>query len=455
MDLRGYLGTMDEKPKLALARAVPSHRLSRLGRLSALTAGVAGNMALGGLAQIGQGKRPVARDLLLTSRNISKITDQLATMRGAAMKIGQLVSMDTGDVLPPELAQILARLRDNAHFMPPAQLKKVLQANWGAGWLAQFSSFDVKPIAAASIGQVHRARLKDGRDLAIKVQYPGVAKSIDSDVANVGALIKMSGLLPKKLDIAPYLAEAQKQLQEETDYLREAEFMRSFTHALHGDIRFAVPEPHSDWTTKSILAMSFVVGIPIEKVANLSQATRDSVAERLIDLTLQELFCFGQMQTDPNFANYLYDQGADQIILLDFGAAQKISPMTVSKYRSLLKAGLQKDAEAIEQSLQHLGFIDSDTATDHRRHVVDMAKLVFDMLGQDRKTDFGTPDFSQQIQAEGLKLAESGFVPPPIPMEVLLVQRKVGGVFLLAKRLGAKIDAKSIILKSITSVLTR
>ena len=200
---RGYLLSMSMKPDDRSPLAVPAKRLTRLGQLGAMTAGVAGNMAANGVVQLGRGQRPSMRGLLLTPSNISRVDDQLAKMRGAAMKIGQLMSMDTGDVLPPELAQIMARLRDNAHSMPPAQLKQVLNTEWKERWLADFAKFDVHPIAAASIGQVHRSQLKAGRDMAIKVQYPGVAKSIDSDVANVGVLMRMSGLLPKGFELAP------------------------------------------------------------------------------------------------------------------------------------------------------------------------------------------------------------------------------------------------------------
>ena len=171
--------------------------------MGTMAAGVAGNMALNGLAQLGRGERPTARDLLMTPRNIQRVADELAKMRGAAMKVGQLLSMDTGDVLPPELADIMARLRADADFMPPRQLKQVLNAELGESWLKRFAGFDVHPIAAASIGQVHRANLKDGQELAIKVQYPGIARSIDSDVANVGRLIKLAGVMPPGFDLTP------------------------------------------------------------------------------------------------------------------------------------------------------------------------------------------------------------------------------------------------------------
>ena len=114
------------------------------------------------------------------------------------MKLGQMISMDAGDMLPPELAAIMGRLRDRAHHMPPQQLDTVLAREWGRDWRRRFAHFQAHPIAAASIGQVHRARLPDGRELAIKVQYPGVKDSIDSDVDNVATLLRVSGVLPKR-----------------------------------------------------------------------------------------------------------------------------------------------------------------------------------------------------------------------------------------------------------------
>lgn len=419
---------------------MPANRLRRFGKLGGMTAGIAGNMALNGLAQWGQGQRPAMRDLLLTPRNITRVADQLAQMRGAAMKIGQLMSMDSGEVLPPELAQLMARLRDDAHFMPPAQLRQVLDAQWGKDWLSAFAKFDVRPIAAASIGQVHRARLKDGRDLAIKVQYPGVAKSIDSDVANVGALMRMSGLLPKGFALAPYLEEARKQLHEETDYAREGAQLARFGGLLADDPAFVVPALHEDWSTGSVLAMSFVAGHAVEHAANAAQDQRDAITGRLIDLTLRELFVFGAMQTDPNFANYLYDPDSGRIVLLDFGAARDIDPVIARQYRDLMQAGLANDVSRLEALATEIGFIAQDTAANHRAQIVAMIRLVFDSLRDNRPFDFTDTALSQQMQVKGMALAESGFVPPPLPIDILLLQRKFGGIFLLGKRLGARLD---------------
>ena len=436
---------MKNEPPQSRPLAVPAKRLARLGQLGSMTAGVAGNMALNGLAQWGKGQRPMMKDLLLTPRNISRVADQLAKMRGAAMKVGQLVSMDTGDMLPPELAQIMARLRDDAHFMPPAQLKQVLNAQWPANWINQLKTFDVRPIAAASIGQVHKVTLKDGRDLAIKVQYPGVAKSIDSDVANVAALIRMSGLLPKGLDLAPYLAEARAQLHEETDYIREAAQTKRFADILADQPQFVVPKLVDDWSTSQILAMSFEPGIAVEEAANDPQEIRDQIATHLIALTLREIFDFGFMQTDPNFANYRYQSDTGRIVLLDFGAARDISAPLARQYRRLLQAGLQDDAAGIQQIAQEIGFIDHATARNHCTQVITMIRLVMKALQDAPLVDFGKVELSQRLQAEGIALAEDGFVPPPLPIEVLLLQRKFGGVFLLASRLGARVDVVGLL----------
>ncbi|MDX8351826.1 AarF/ABC1/UbiB kinase family protein [Cognatiyoonia sp. IB215182] len=445
MDRNDLSGRAGATASSARAISVPASRAARLTQLGSMTASVAGSMALNGVAQLGKGQRPALRDLLLTPRNLHKITDQLAKMRGAAMKVGQLISMDTGEMLPPELAEIMARLRADAHFMPPAQLKQVLNAAWPKGWLGQFAKFDVRPIAAASIGQVHRARLKDGRDVAIKVQYPGIAQSIDSDVANVGTLIRMSGLLPKGFDLAPYMAEARQQLHEETDYELEGSHLTRFDALLRDDPRFRLPALIAEWTTPQVMVMGFINSVPIEDAVDLPQGHRDRIARDLIDLMLQELFIFGWMQTDPNFANYRYDPATDKIVLLDFGATRQISPAIAKQYRRLIAAGIADDADALLATAMEIGFFTAETDPTHSAQIVHMMRHVFRALLENPLYDFADTTLSQQMQAEGMALADAGFIPPPLPIDILFLQRKFGGMFLLANRLRAKVPVAEML----------
>lgn len=413
-----------------------------------MTMGIAGNIAVQALGEVGRGSRPDMRSLLMTPTNLRRVADQLARMRGAAMKVGQLISMDAGDVLPPELADIMARLRDQAHFMPPKQLKQVLNRNWGETWLSSFKHFDPHPIAAASIGQVHRAQLKDGRDVAIKVQYPGIAASIDSDVANVGALVKMSGLVPKGFDLDPYMEEARRQLHEETDYAREGEHLIKFRSLLEKDPRFSVPEFHPDWSTREILTMSYLPGQPIEAVADAPSDDRNRVMTALIDLTLRELFQYNITQSDPNFANYRYDPKTGTIILLDFGATRSLDPSLGRGYGALLRAGLEEDPKALRDTAISMQFIDGTGAFDDQ--VLAMIQTVFDALNADDAFDFADPGLSSAMNAQGRALAEAGYVPPALPMDALYLQRKFGGMFLLGSRLKAKLPVRAHLSQYIT-----
>ncbi len=424
--------------------AVPSGRLARLARLGGMAGGVAGNVAYHGTRAALSGRRPAFRDLLLTPGNARRIADELARMRGAAMKMGQLLSMESGEILPAELSEILGRLRQDADFMPPRQLRDVLEDAWGAGFQSRFARFDVRPIAAASIGQVHRARLPDGTDLAIKVQYPGVRRSIDSDVDNVSALIRMTGLLPQGLDIAPFLVEAKRQLHEESDYRREARYLARFGDLLAGDVDFVLPALHADLSTDSVLAMTFLPGQPVESLVDAPQAARDRVTALLIRLVLRELFDFGLMQTDPNFANYRHDPKTGRIVLLDFGAARDIAPATAQRLRAILRAALSGDDERIDAALRDAGFVDGHTAPHHARLLRDMARTALEPLRTGGLFDFADPAFVARLRRMGQALGEDRSFATIPPMDVLFIQRKVAGMYLLGARLRARVPVAEI-----------
>ncbi|MEM8770660.1 MAG: AarF/ABC1/UbiB kinase family protein [Pseudomonadota bacterium] len=424
-------------------RAVPSRRISRLARFGGLGASVAGNMLADGAARLAKGERPKLNELLLTPKNASKVADQLSQLRGAAMKVGQLISMDGGDFVPPELAEILSKLRDAAHAMPPAQLKRVLNENWGRDWLTRFENFDVKPIAAASIGQVHRARTADGRDLAIKIQYPGVRQSIDSDVDNAASLLRLSGLTPEGVDISLLLEEAKTQLHQEADYIREAERLNQFRTFLADDAAFAIPEVHDDLTTRDILAMSYAPGKAIESAADAPQERRNDIIEKLMGLLLRELFEFKMVQTDPNFANYRIDKKTGKIVLLDFGATRDLPESLSSGYRKLIDAGIREDWSAIKEAVVSMGLAPRDMSAEHEQMMRDVFITAMEPMREDRPFDFADSDVSARLRDEGVKLRTSGFHHLP-PAAAMFIHRKIGGIYLMAAKLKAKVNVHAL-----------
>lgn len=424
----------------ARATAVPDGRLSRLARLGSLATGVAGGMLAEGARQLAAGKRPKVSELVLTPANARRVADQLAQLRGAAMKVGQLMSMDAGNLLPPELAEILARLREDARTMPMSQVVQVLETHWGKGWEQGFERFSFTPCAAASIGQVHRARTHDGQGLAIKLQYPGVRRSIDSDVDNVATLLRVSGLLPRSLDVAPLLEEAKRQLHEEADYRREAENLQRFGGLLANTPEFVLPQAVDALTRSDILAMSWVEGVAVESLADAPQALRDHVASALIALLFRELFEFRLIQTDPNFANYRFDAASGRLVLLDFGATRPYSGTVVESYRRLMAGAIRGDRAAMSTAAQEIGYF-QDTIHAHQRDaVIDLFATACEPLCHADVYDFGASDLAVRLRDAGLKLSlDRDFWHTP-PADALFLHRKLGGLYLLAARLGARVD---------------
>ncbi|MEE4245197.1 MAG: AarF/ABC1/UbiB kinase family protein, partial [Kangiellaceae bacterium] len=267
---------------------IPQSRFSRMARLGGTATQIAGNVVKERTKQWLKGESSSLQDLLLTPGNIQKLTDQLAHLRGAAMKLGQLISMDSGTLLPEELTLIMERLRDNAKPMPLGQVGQILTEQWPNGWQDNFQQFNFTPIAAASIGQVHQATLKTGEQLAIKLQYPGVAKSIDSDVDNVATLLKISGLIPREFELDDLLIEAKKQLHTEADYQLEASHINSYQSLLKHQDDYRVPDVYQDYSSDSILVMSFEQGEKLESITE--QKTANRVITLLFKLLFNEMF---------------------------------------------------------------------------------------------------------------------------------------------------------------------
>lgn len=423
---------------------VPGRRVSRLLQFGRLAGGIAGGAISEGARQIASGKRPSATDLLLTPGNAGRLADRLAELRGAAMKVGQLLSMEAGDFLPPELTRILARLREDAHAMPLGQVAAVLNSAWGSDWSSRFRRFSFTPMAAASIGQVHEAETTDGEHLAVKIQYPGVRDSIDSDVANVATLVRLFRLAPQGLALQPLLDEARRQLHHEADYLREARLLTEYARRLSDDAAFTVPRILPDLTTRDVLAMSFLAGERIETVADAPRATRDRVASRLIGLALREFFDWGLVQTDPNFANFRYDRAEDRIGLLDFGATRPYAANWVAAFRRLLAAAVRADETAVRDAAMEVGYLSADDHTDYQKAIAEMVITAAEPARTPAPFDFAASGLSRRIQEQVMRLrVEQRIWRMPAP-DVLFLHRKLGGMYLLCARLRARVDVAAI-----------
>ncbi|WP_318491111.1 ABC1 kinase family protein [Photobacterium leiognathi] len=423
---------------------VPKGRLSRLTKLGSLASKVATGMVAEGVKQLAAGHRPKASELLLTPKNAQRVADQLAQLRGAAMKVGQLLSMDAGDLLPKELTELLSRLQADAKPMPISQLNHVLIHNWGEDWQDQFAQFSFYPVAAASIGQVHRAKTKDGRDLALKIQYPGIGESIDSDVHNVSTLLNLSGLIPKSIDVSELLEEAKKQLHTEADYQQEANYLKSFSRLMADDPRFLIPEIYDDLTCETILAMSFVEGIEIEQLAKQPQEVRDEVMSLAFTLLFKEVFEFRLVQTDPNFANYRYNPETKQFILLDFGATRAYPEHVAEGYRQLMSGAITQDRDAMLAALKQIGFFHQPIEDVAKQAVVNLCLEACEPLAFNGEYDFGVTDMGKRIRDAGSELSmNSGYWHTP-PADAIFLHRKLGGLYLLAAKLKARVNVYSL-----------
>ncbi|MGB0288863.1 ABC1 kinase family protein [Aequoribacter sp.] len=439
----------DNKPPKQ--KALPSSRFARLSRMARLASGVAGGMVAEGVKQWSKGQRPSMRDLLLTPNNAERVAERLSEMRGAAMKLGQMLSMDTGDFLPKPLADALSQLRAEAHTLPQKQTRATLQSIYGLDWPELFARFDIEPFAAASIGQVHKAQLHDGRDIVVKLQYPGVLASIDADVDNMATLLRWSGLVPEQVDVAPLLESVKQQLKDEADYELEANHLRSFGEALREDARFWVPDTVDELSNKHALAMSFVPGEPIESLEHAEQDTRDRVMTALIELLLIELFELRLVQTDPNFANYRYDYPSGRIVLLDFGATRAFKVKFVNDYRSLAKAAVAGNTARMLAAADRLGYAIGDTEGPYRDLILDVFNIALEPLSTPGVYDFGQSDMPSRMMALSNKITEHKDFWQAPPAEAIYFHRKIGGMFMLAHRLQARVPVYDLFQAAIKS----
>jgi predicted unusual protein kinase regulating ubiquinone biosynthesis (AarF/ABC1/UbiB family) len=430
---------------MARQRQITTTRLGRLTHFGRLAGGLISGAVTEGTRQIVSGRRPSIGDVVLTPANARRMTQKLSEMRGAAMKVGQLLSMDNGQLISPEFSEILSRLRDDAHHMPLGQVAEVLGAAWGENWDDQFERFVFTPLAAASIGQVHEAVLNDGRRVAVKVQYPGIRDSIDSDIDNVAGLLRMFKLLPAESDIDSLMDEAKIQLHLEADYLREAGALKQFRQKVAGDDRYATPEVLDDLTTHDVLTMSYLDGMPIEWLEDRAEDERNLAAGSLLELCLREIFEWGLVQTDPNFANYRYQPKSGTIELMDFGATRVYTTEQQASMRNLLQACVDGSGIDVADAAVAVGYLNGNDTPGYRDSIIKLLTTAIEPVRSREDYDFGKSDLASRMSDIVLDMRLKKRVGQMPPVSILFLHRKIGGLYLLLSRLKSRLPVRELV----------
>lgn len=363
----------------------------------------------------------------------------LSELKGASMKVGQLLSMDLGEFLPPEVVKVLETLHQKATFLPFESIEKILRDELQEKY-TDFSNISEKPIAAASIGQVHSAVL-NGKNVVLKVQYPGVADSIPSDLRMLQfCFSNLSRVSGKEVDLAPFFKEMEEVLMRETDYDHELRMLTKYKSSFASS-QYIVPEVFPNHCTKKILTMEMIQGKSFTEWTETSLlGERTALANHLIQLYLLEFFKHGLVQTDPNPGNFLITEN-NQIALLDFGAVKEYDRAFIESYRKILIAAFNQDYKLLIEESEKRGFIDPREDEETRELYIQMMDTLAAPFRQETPFDFGEKAFYEDSRNTSWALSKKSKYSPP-PKDLVFLHRKLAGIFILIRRLDVKLNLR-------------
>jgi aarF domain-containing kinase len=428
---------------------VPEDPLSRMLGIASVGVNIALNVAQQAAKQaLDNSNNKDNTSLLFSTQNTELLASELCRLRGAALKVGQILSLQDEHSIPEPLQKVLKQVRTHANVMPKDQLEKCLKRNLGADWKDKFKYFETEPMAAASIGQVHRALIStnegDEEDVCVKVQYPGVARSIVADMRSLERLLVFSGMIPKGLFLDRVLKTARQELSAECDYIEEAKHQRSFRDLILQDSNnfrgVCVPKIVDELSTKEVLTMEWVRGVPIDETVSLSQDVRNSIASRLLRLTVNELFVWHRVQSDPNWSNFLYDEENDELNLLDFGASRTYPDAFMRDYLGLVWACANADRDAILSWSRKLGFLCGRESRAMTEAHISMALVMGEPFLKNEPYDFERSNYQTRLAEHASTFTRERLMPPPT--EVYTLHRKLFGTINACVKIGARIPCR-------------
>jgi predicted unusual protein kinase regulating ubiquinone biosynthesis (AarF/ABC1/UbiB family) len=375
------MANRDEKP-------IPTGRIRRTAKVGRLAGGQAAKTVATKATNVARSRE--GREAALERRQVEaaeQIVNVLGTLKGAAMKVGQVASfLDVGGV-PPEVRDVfqakLAELRDAAPQVAFKEMRKVIEADLEEPLGEAFAEFEEEAVAAASIGQVYRARLHDGRRVAVKVQYPGVAQAVRADLQNLGLLLRLARRMAPGLDAKAIAAELRDRLTEELDYEHEAQSQRAMARAWRGHPFVVVPDVVTGLSRERVLVTEWVDGMGFEDVKLLPQDERDRFAEIVFRFFIGSLWRTGFFSGDPHPGNYLLLEDG-RVAFLDFGMTKKLSFERLGAERELVRAAIAGDVEAFHRAVVAQGYYHEDDPVASPDRVMDHARALTEWERDDR-----------------------------------------------------------------------
>jgi predicted unusual protein kinase regulating ubiquinone biosynthesis (AarF/ABC1/UbiB family) len=424
---------------------LPRKAVVRSAKLASVPLGFAGRTALGlGKRLGGRPAELVAAEL--QARTAQQLFQVLGELKGGAMKFGQALSIFEA-ALPEDLAvhyrALLTKLQDSAPPMPTSSVHGVLRTNLGTRWRAQFESFDDEPVASASIGQVHRAVWKDGRHVAVKIQYPGAGAALMSDIRQISRVAKMTGGWVPGIDLGPILEELRDRMAEELDYRLEAESQAAFATAFEDDPDFAIP--HVVEAREHVIVSEWQDGLPLSRIiAEGTQEQRDTASRLYLRFLLAGPARAGLLHADPHPGNFRITPDG-RLGVIDFGAVNRLPDGMPPEIGELLTVGLGGSAEDVLDGLREIGFVKENIDLDAHR-LLDylepfMAPFRSDTFTFSRDWLRGVfahiNDPRQPNYAVAFKLN--------LPREYLLIHRVWGGGIGVLSQLGGTVQGRAIV----------
>jgi predicted unusual protein kinase regulating ubiquinone biosynthesis (AarF/ABC1/UbiB family) len=381
-------------------RPIPTGRVRRTARLGGLAGEQAARAAANRAANVVRtpGRREAAMERWQLQA-AEQMVEVLGNMKGAAMKVGQIASFMDMPALPPEVRERmqakLAELRDSAPRMAFEDMRKVVEADLETPLEDAFAEWNEEAIAAASIGQVYRARLHDGRDVAVKVQYPGVAQAVRVDMQNLGLILQVAKRIAPGLDAKAAAAEIRERFTEELDYEHEAQSQRAIARSWRGHPFVVIPDVVTSLSREHTLVTEYVEGIGFEKVRELPQPEQDRFGEIVFRFFFGCLYRTGLFSGDPHPGNYLLMPDG-RVAFLDFGMTKKISRAQIEQEMTVIRAGLEGDAEGVRANFAARGFFDESDDRIAADHLLEHLFAVAGWYLEDRERRI-EPDYVEQV----------------------------------------------------------